>query len=165
MNEYRVVALPQQTVDEVRNSLRAPGYGHPAHVERASGYGPCRLCLDPFKTGEEERVLFTYNPFPKPAMPCPGPIFVHKAPCSRYEDSGFPPRLLELPLTLEAYDHSGLAMLRLNVTSDPDGALEEVFSRPQVAHAHIRNTEAGCFIARIERPGGEPPFVGLPSSK
>ena len=33
MNEYRVVALRQQTVDEVRTSLRAPGYGHPAHVE------------------------------------------------------------------------------------------------------------------------------------
>ena len=32
MSEYRVVSLRQQTVDEVRNSLRAPGYGHPAHV-------------------------------------------------------------------------------------------------------------------------------------
>jgi len=161
MNEYRVVALCQQTVDEVRNSLRAPGYGHPAHVEMATGYGPCRLCLDSFRTGEEERVLFTYNPFPKTELPCPGPIFVHKASCSRYERSGFPPGLLGLPLTLEGYDDSGLAVLRVNVTCDPDGAVKEVFSRPQVAHAHIRNTEAGCFIARIER---SEPSLGPPRS-
>jgi len=152
MSEYRVVALGQQTADEVRSRLRAPGYGHPAHVEMARGSGPCRLCLTPFRTGEEERVLFTYNPFPNHAgMPCPGPIFVHKTACSRYEGSGFPPALLGLPLTLEGYDHRGLAVLRVSVTGDPDGSVEEVLSRPQVAYAHIRNTEAGCFIARIER--------------
>jgi len=161
MNEYRVVALCEQTVDEVRKSLRAPGYGHPAHVEMATGYGPCRLCLDSFRTGEEERVLFTYNPFPKPEMPCPGPIFVRKASCSRYEGSGFPPGLIGLPLTLEGYDDGGLAVLRVNVTCDPDGAVEEVLSSPQVAHAHIRNTEAGCFIARIERSA---PSLGPPRS-
>jgi len=152
MSGYRVVALGQQTADEVRRSLRAPGYGHPAHVEMASGSGPCRLCLEPFRTGEEERVLFTYNPFRSQAgMPCPGPIFVHKTPCSRYEGSGFPSALLGLPLTLEGYDHRGLALLRVGVSGDPDGSMEEVLSKPQVAYAHIRNTEAGCFIARIER--------------
>jgi len=152
MSEYCVVALSQQTADEVRSSLRAPGYGHPAHVEMATGSGPCRLCLEPFRTGEEERVLFTYNPFPNhDAMPCPGPIFVHKISCPRYEGSGFPQALLGLPLTLEGYDHSGLPVLRLSVTGDPDGSVEEVLSRPQVAYAHIRNTAAGCFIARIER--------------
>jgi len=97
MNEYRVVALSQQTVDEVRNNLRAPGYGHPAHVEMATGHGPCRLCLDSFRTGEEERVLFTYNPFPKPEMPCPGPSSCTRppAPATRAQGSrrgylGFP---------------------------------------------------------------------------
>ena len=151
MSEYRVVPLRQQTVDEVRNSLRAPGYGHPAHVELAAGHGPCRLCLQPFRQGEEERVLFTYNPFPNHAgMPSPGPIFVHRTACSRFEGAGFPPGLLGLSLTLEGYDHSGLAVLRVRVTDDPDAGVLEVLSRPQVAYAHIRNTEAGCFVARIE---------------
>jgi hypothetical protein len=161
MNGYRVVALHQQTVDEVRNSLRAPEYGHPAHVEVATGYGPCRLCLNPFRKNQEERVLFTYNPFPKPEMPCPGPIFVHKGSCPRYEGSGFPPGLLGLPLTIEGYDAGGLAVRRAPVTSDTDAAVEEVLSSPDVVHAHIRNTEAGCFIARIERTA---PDIARPRS-
>ena len=150
-NAYRVVALGQDAADEVRSRLQAPGYGHPAHVEIATGTGPCRLCLEPFRTGEEERVLFTYNPFPKHGMPSPGPIFVHKASCSRYESAGFPMALAGLPLTLEGYDQDGLPLLRRDVTGDPEASVKEVLSKPQVAYAHIRNTVAGCFIARIER--------------
>jgi hypothetical protein len=42
MTGFRVIALPTQVAEQVRASLRAPGYGHPAHVEIASSYGPCR---------------------------------------------------------------------------------------------------------------------------
>lgn len=151
MSEYRVVALGQDTVDRVRTSLRAPGYGHPAHVEIAAGYGPCRLCLETFRQGAEERVLFTYNPFPASAVPSPGPVFVHKESCSRYEGPGVPAGLLELPLFLEGYEESGLPVVRTTVARDPDRAVQRVLSTERVAFAHIRNAEAGCFIARIER--------------
>jgi hypothetical protein len=33
----------------------------------------------------------------------------------------------------------------------PDGSVRAMLSVASVAYAHIRNTEAGCFIARIER--------------
>lgn len=152
MRHYRVVALATETADEVRRTLRAPGYGHPAHIETATGSGPCRLCLQTFRMGEEERVLFTFNPFPAAAdLPSPGPVFVHRAPCSRYESDGFPPGLLGLPLTLEGYDDAGAAQVRLRVGADPESAVAAALSHPRVAYAHIRNTEAGCFIARIER--------------
>jgi hypothetical protein len=152
MTQYQVIALGQQTVDEVRQALRAPGYGHPAHVEVATGCGPCRLCLRTFRMGEEERILFTYNPFPGDAeMPSPGPIFVHKESCPRHEGSGFPPGLSGLPLTLEGYDRVGAAVAREKVADDPGSAVDRLFSSPRVAYAHIRNTEAGCFIARIDR--------------
>lgn len=152
MVEYRVVALSQHTADRVRKTRASPGYGHPAHVEMATGYGPCRLCLRVFREGEEERLLFTYNPFPKGAgLPCPGPVFVHEAPCPRYEGPGFPPGLFGLPLTLEGYDETGSTLLRAEVSGDPEDAVQEVLARPQVAHVHIRNTKAGCFIGRIER--------------
>jgi hypothetical protein len=155
--EYRVIALRQETADQVRNTMRAPGYGHPAHVEVAKGSGPCRLCLRPFRIGEEERLLFTYNPFPDDAdLPSPGPIFVHKAPCSRHEASGFPPGLLGLPLALEAYDDSGVAMIRVRVAGDPQVLVEDVLSSPEVAYAHLRHAEAGCFIARVERADASP---------
>jgi hypothetical protein len=151
MQGYRVVALPQATADEVRRSLRAPGYGHPAHVEVARGYGPCRLCLKPFRQGEEQRLLFTYNPFPERAIPCPGPIFVHNDACVRHEGEGFPAGLLGLPLTLEGYDERGLAVQRVAVAEDVEAAVADLLAHPQVTRAHIRNTEAGCFIASLER--------------
>jgi Protein of unknown function (DUF1203) len=155
MMDYRVIALEQQTADEVRTTLRAPGYGHPAHVEMAKGSGPCRLCLRPFRKDEEERVLFTYNPFPDGAdLPSPGPIFVHRASCERFEGAGFPPELGGLPLTLEGYDDRGVAVARVKA-SDPDASVRDVLARPGVAYAHLRHSEAGCFIARIERASSQ----------
>ena len=149
--EYRVIALGQQTADEVRATLRAPGYGHPAHVEVARGTGPCRLCLRPFRIAEEERVLFTYNPFPDDAdLPVPGPVYVHRDACARFEDAGFPPELRNLPLALEGYDDRGVPVTRVKA-SDPDAAARDVLATPGVAFAHVRHAEAGCFIARVER--------------
>src|SRR5688500_18024452 len=107
MNRYRIRALDQRLADDVRRTRRAPVYGHPAHVEVATGTGPCRLCLRPFEVGAEERVLFTYNPFPDGATPSPGPVFVHAGPCPRYEADGFPAELSGLPLLLEGYDDGG----------------------------------------------------------
>jgi hypothetical protein len=100
---------------------------------------------------EEERVLFTYNPFPEGAdLPGPGPVFVHRASCERFEASGFPPELGRLPLTLEAYDDRGVAIARVEA-HDPDASARAVLARPGVAYAHVRHSQAGCFIARIER--------------
>ena len=149
--EYRVIALAQQTADEVRTTLKAPGYGHPAHVETAKGTGPCRLCLRPFRKGEEERVLFTYNPFPAGAdLPSPGPVFVHKASCVRFDASGFPPELRGFPLAIEGYDDRGVVTARFKA-DDPDASTRDLLARPGVAYAHLRHAEAGCFIARVEK--------------
>ena len=155
--EYRVIALGQEIADAVRTTLKAPGYGHPAHVETASGTGPCRVCLRPFRTGEEERVLFTYNPFPDTAdLPGPGPVFVHRVPCERFIASGFPPELASLPLTLDAYDEHGALLQRVKV-ADPDADTRMILGRSGVAYAHLRHSVAGCFIARIERQGRPTP--------
>ena len=150
--DYRLIALRRETADEVRASLESPGYGHPAYVEEAAtGTGPCRLCLRPFRMGEEARVLFTYNPFPDGAdLPSPGPVFVHKAACERFEGNGFPSELRALPLVLEGYDERGLAVAR-RTALDPDAAARELLARPDVAYAHVRHGQAGCFIARVER--------------
>ena len=151
MSSYRVVTLSQHTADEVRTRLRAPGYGHPAHVEVADGSGPCRLCLALFRRGEEERVLFTYNPFPEAAIPSPGPVFVHKETCPRYDGPAIPSGLLGLSLIVEGYDESGFPRMRVPIGGEPDAVVERVLAAPDVAYAHLRNAEAGCFIARIER--------------
>src|SRR5205814_2344248 len=86
MGAFRFSGIPEAVAREVRESLRAPGYGHPAHREQAHGYGPCRLCLRTFRVGADERILFTYNPFHEPGeLPAPGPVFIHAEPCQRYD--------------------------------------------------------------------------------
>jgi hypothetical protein len=148
--EYRVIALDQRIADQVRTTLKSPQYGHPAHVEVAKGTGPCRLCLRPFRTHEEERVLFTHNPFPVTAdLPSPGPIFIHKEPCARFEGEGFPPELMAIPLTLEAFDARGVVVGRVK-GDEADASARSLLARDGAAYAHVRHAEAGCFIARVE---------------
>jgi hypothetical protein len=63
MYRYRIQGIPESIAGAARATMRSPQYGHPAHVEVATGYGPCRLCLQTFAVGTDERLLFTYQPF------------------------------------------------------------------------------------------------------
>jgi hypothetical protein len=133
--------------------MRSPQYGHPVHAEMATGYGPCRLCLETFEVGTDERLLFTYQPFTDPdALPAPGPVFIHRARCERYDAPGLPEALRPLPLALEGYGAGGALLVQLRVGISPfEAVLAGVFEREEVRYAHLRNAEAGCFIARIDR--------------
>jgi hypothetical protein len=150
---YRVRGIPGSVAAAVRSTLRSPQYGHPAHQEVATGYGPCRHCLKTFNAGMEERLLFTYQPFADPAaLPAPGPVFIHREPCERYDDLGLPEDLRALPLVVEGYGEAGMLVRQIRVgTVSVDAALEEVFRGPDTRYAHLRNEEAGCFIARVDR--------------
>jgi len=76
MAGFRVLPIAPALAEQVRSTLKSPQYGHPAHVELAAGYGPCRACLKQFRAGEEERILFTFNPFQGlDEYPSPGPVF------------------------------------------------------------------------------------------
>ena len=154
MSGFCVFPIDATLADAVRSTLKSPQYGHPAHAELANGYGPCRSCLRQFHAGEERRILFTYNPFEGvDTYPSPGPIFIHAESCKPFDDgSAFPPELRTLPLTLEAYGKDRWILARER-PRDPEieTAIVRLFASPAVEYIHIRNTEAGCFIARIER--------------
>lgn len=133
--------------------MQSPQYGHPVHAEVASGYGPCRLCLQTFQVGSDERLLFTYQPFTDPAaLPAPGPVFIHRKGCERYDGHGLPEALRPLPLALEGYGADGVLVVQRRVGTSPfEAVLEDVLEPAEVRYAHVRNAEAGCFIARIDR--------------
>ena len=153
MVQYRVTGIPEPLARAVRTSLASPQYGHQAHVELATGYGPCRLCLDTFREGEEDRILLTYQPFTDPdALPAPGPVFIHRAECERYDHLAFPEALRPLPLAVDGYAAGGHLVEQARAGAEPiEEVLDRVFGAGQVAYAHVRNAEAGCFIARVER--------------
>ena len=151
MVRYRISGIPDEVSQAARETLRSPQYGHPAHVETATGYGPCRQCLRTFREGEEERILFTYQPFSSPALPSPGPVFIHRKPCDRYDDVSFPEGLRPIPLVLESYGEAGVLLDQQWLGKRRvEEVLQERLGDGRVKYLHLRNAEAGCFIARIE---------------
>lgn len=151
---FRVIAMPQSTADKVRRTMRAPGYGHPATVELATGYGPCRLCLRTFRIGEETRILFTFDPFyALEPLPLPGPVFIHEHECPRYDEhSGFPEDMRHHRLTLCAYGDR-LRLLAQEYVEDGavEPLIEQLLADSRIRYIHVRDTEAGCYDFRIER--------------
>ena len=154
MQSYRVVAIGDRVADAVRKTLRSPGYGHPAHTEVATGYGPCRQCLKTFAVGSDRRILFTYDSFyGRESFPLPGPVFIHEHDCDRYpEDAGFPVDMLTHRLTLNAYG-SGRRLVAQRYVSNGlvEPELQRLLQDRDVAYIHVRDTEAGCYDFSIER--------------
>jgi hypothetical protein len=156
MQEYRVVAVGDSVADAVRKTMKSPGYGHPAHAETATGYGPCRQCLRTFSIGAERRILFTYDAFyGREDLPLPGPVFIHEEPCERYpEDGGFPVDMLTHKLTLNAYS-TGRELLAQKYVFDGvvEPELQRLLTDRRVEYIHVRDTMAGCYDFRIDRAG------------
>jgi hypothetical protein len=154
MTPFRTMAIPTALADKVRRTRVSPGYGHPAHAEVATGYGPCRHCLRTFEIGVDKRVLFTLDPFHGlEPLPLPGPVFIHEEECPRFgEGDGFPADLLPHALSLEAYARGRklVAVEHLPGTEAPEAA-ERLLRRPEVDYVHVRDTKAGCYDFRIER--------------
>lgn len=153
MHRYRIHGIAAEIAAQVRASMRSPQYGHPVHREVATGYGPCRLCLQTFAVGRDERLLFTYQPFHDPAaLPAPGPVFIHSRPCERYEGPGLPEALRPLPLAAEGYAAGGVLLVQRRVGGARfEAVLDTLLDTAGVDYIHLRNAEAGCFIARIDR--------------
>ncbi len=158
MQSYRVVALGDRIADAVRKTRLSPGYGHPAHAEVATGYGPCRRCLRTFSVGSDWRILFTYDPFfGREKFPLPGPVFIHEDYCERYpEDGGFPAAMLTHRLTLNAYA-SGRRLVAQKYVSNGlvEPELQRLLQDRDVAYIHVRDTDAGCYDFSIEKASEE----------
>jgi len=154
MDGIRIVALPTDVAEEVRRTLLAPGYDHPAHLELAAGYGPCRVCLHTFESGVDKRILFTHDPFAGlEPYPLPGPIYIHAEACQPHpQDQGLPRDLVGIPVTLNGYGRGRALHVQERVPgAHAEAAIRRILDRPGVSYVHIRNTEAGCYIARAER--------------
>src|SRR5579863_9530182 len=105
MQPIRVMGIPTEVAEEVRSTMRAPGYGFPAHAEVGTDAAPCRHCLRSIDPGQPGRILFTYDRFAGiEQLPQPGPVYIHAEACPRYEEvARFPEELRASPRTLEAY--------------------------------------------------------------
>src|SRR5713101_4727495 len=154
MSSYRVVAIPSEVAERVRNTGKSPNYGFPAHREVAAGRAPCRHCLKLIRKDEEELLLFTYDPFRELGeSPLPGPVYIHAMECPRHPESDvIPEEYRGRLLTLEGYGQDRALVQEIRVRDgDEQRVAEELFSEANIRYVHVRSTEAGCFLFRLER--------------
>jgi hypothetical protein len=154
MKAIRIVAIPTEVANSVRETMRAPGYGFPAHAELATDDAPCRHCLGTIAVGVDRRILFTYDRFSGvESLPQPGPVYIHAEDCPRYTgDAGFPEQLRGSPRTLEAYARGRRLVAQEYVTDGKfEPAIEQLLERQEVDYIQVNSTTAGCYTFRIER--------------
>jgi hypothetical protein len=154
---YSVVVLDDELAAGVRATLTAPDYGHPAHAEVADDDAPCRVCLGRFEPGEERRLLFTYDPFRGDTFPLPGPVFIHADGCAPHPAAEpLPETIAGHPITLVAYARGRrqLGEYRVDGRTEVERQAGELFADDAVDYVHVRSTNAGCFICRLDRQPG-----------
>jgi hypothetical protein len=158
MNKFKIVPLSEQYASKIRKEGK-DDFGNTVVELPATGKGPCRVSLKPFKIGQDERLLISHSPFDRDnAFNQPGPIFIHKNEVETYKDIyRFPPEIKadreSFPLSLIGYNKDQLMVLtKLVGNDDVDLLIEEIFEqRPDIEYLHARNARACCFICKIER--------------
>ena len=161
---FRVIALKEDVTQYVRKEKKAPHYEHPAYTALATGHGPCRSCLKTFRVGQEDRILFTLDPFAGlEEVPLPGPVFIHAESCCRYrEEGGYPDALRAYPALLVAYAKGQRVLTQVHAAEGTQvSAIERLLDRDDVDYIIVRDREAGCYDFRVERLNdGASPSLG-----
>ncbi len=158
MSKFKILPIKTEVAQAIRETMKDQnGYELSISIAGEKGFGPCRLCLKQFTAGER-RILFSYSPN---AVDNPynetGPIFIHADECEPYHESElFPPEVengrIKFPLVFRAYNNKGVmigAVLQNGETASAE--IESLFENDKVAFAHVRNAQAGCFVAHIDR--------------
>jgi len=154
VSSFHAVAIPTEVADSVRVKMKSPKYGFPAHKEVAAGRAPCRHCLQLVKVHEEEAILFTMDAFHgQDVPPSPGPVYIHAKECTRYGGSqGIPEVYRGRLLTLEAFGEDRKLVAEIRTThGEEDSVAKMLLARQDVEYVHVRSTEAGCYLFRLER--------------
>ncbi len=154
MSSFQVVAIPTEVAEQVRATGKSPNYGFPVHREIAAGRAPCRHCLQLIQRNQEELLLFTYDPFRELNQPpLPGPVYIHAKECPRYPGSeSIPKEYRGRLLTLEGFGEDRVLLKEVRVRDGQEqAAAESLVCEETIRYVHVRSTEAGCFLFRLER--------------
>lgn len=158
MTQFRIVPLSKEYAAKIRATGK-DDFGHHVKAQLATGKGPCRVSLQPFVVGKDQRLLLSHSPFNLDnAFNQPGPVFINQNEVEPYSDiHRFPPAIKadkeSFPLSLIGYSKDqNMVFTQLVGDEDVDTLISTIFDElPEVAYLHARNAEACCFICAIER--------------
>ena len=129
--------------------------GQPPLVRVAEGVAnPCRHCLGLIAEGDAKLVL-AHRPFDRPQPYAEiGPIFLHQAPCDRYDGNAPPPWFAFMdPAIVRGYDAEDWIRYDTgDVVRGPEiaDACRTILVDPTVAYVHVRS-KFNCFQCRVDR--------------
>jgi hypothetical protein len=152
---YQVIPIPEHIASDAREKLISPQYKSlKADVSLATGYGSCRSCLRVFDQGADERIYLTYNSFEGLSdLPDPGPIFIHRNECEPFNDDGFPPDLIDLPLLFEGFgENSELIQMEKVDASGLEDQIRNVFRQDGVKFINIQAGHRSTPIHMVSIP-------------
>ncbi|KAF2516231.1 DUF1203 domain-containing protein [Flavobacterium zhairuonense] len=158
MRNFKIVPLTKEFAATIRDT-NIDNFGNQVYEQIASGKGPCRVSLKPFDIGKDIRLVFAYSPFSKNnAFNQSGPIFINKNEVDEYSDIyNFPPEIKadkeNFPLSLIGYNkEQKMIYTKLVGDNDVEQLISEIFeNKNDIEYLHARNSEACCFICKIER--------------
>lgn len=158
MSKFKIVPLSREYAGKIRKDGE-DDFGNKLVEQVATGKGPCRVSLKPFKVGEDVRLLISHSPFTKQnAFNQPGPIFISKEDVQPYNDiHRFPPEIKankeSFPLSLIGYNkNQNMVYTKLVGDGDVDVLIEKIFDEyHDIEYLHVRNSEACCYICKVER--------------
>ena len=158
MKKFKIIPLSQEYVKKIRETHK-DDFQHEVVEQVATGYGPCRISLKPFKVGISKRLLLSHSPFNiDNAFNQPGPIFISGDEVEAYNDIyRFPPEIkadkINFPLSLIGYStKQEMVFTKLVGDNDVDELIPAIFEEhPEVDFLHARNSEACCYLCKIER--------------
>ena len=158
MNKFKIVPLSAEYVQKSRSN-RKDDFGREVIQQVATGLGPCRVSLKPFKKNIDKCLLFTHSPFEiDNAYDQPGPVFINAEEVEPYNDIYHFPEEIKankesFPLTLIGYNNKQMMVLtKLVGDAEVEELINSIFeTRSDVAYLHARNAQACCFICKIER--------------
>ena len=156
--KFRIVPLSADHAARIR-STRKDDFGNEVVGQVATGYGPCRVSLKPFVPGQDRRLLLSHSPFEvNNAFNQSGPIFIYENEVDEYSDvHRFPPEIKSdkenFPLSLIGYSSDQrMVFSQLVGNADVDVMISQIFDdHREIEYLHARNSEACCFICRIDR--------------
>src|SRR5579872_196803 len=141
MSNFKIVPLSNDFARRIRKTGK-DDFGHEVIEQLATGSGPCRVSLKPFKKGIDRRLLLTHSPFGiDNAFNQPGPVFINADEVEEYSDIyRFPPEIKankqSFPLTLIGYDENQVMVFtHLVGDGDVDEMITEIFDQnPRVEY-------------------------------
>jgi hypothetical protein len=151
---FRIQGIPTTEVEHIRNG-GPDANGQRAIVRVAEGLAnPCRHCLELIADGDDKLVL-AYRPFDRPQPYAEvGPIFLHRASCTRYDADTVPAWFDFMdPAIVRGYD--GDDWIRYDTGDVVSGAeiaarCRTILADETVAYVHVRS-KYNCFQCRVDR--------------